>query len=182
MPDIGHGTLGALSGAGGGLLYSLLAGKRGDGWGDHLRRAAIGAGIGGAAGVGYGALKGNQEYVPYQDPTVTERNTIAGRGIGNAASSALLSSLYKGRPGAVGVNAALGALIGGSDLTPQQRAGAAAGHGALMGLLSPRGIRGAATRGGNLRTRLRNMGAAAIYNTLASSVGSSVGSSIGAEV
>lgn len=57
-PDYARSAgMGALGGAGAGLLYSLVGGQLGDDWKDHLRRTATGAVAGAGLGAGTAALK-----------------------------------------------------------------------------------------------------------------------------
>lgn len=158
--EIGYGAgIGAGLGAGGGLLYSLMTSQVGDDWKDHLRRTAIGAGLGGAAGAGVTALAPRGESAPGKPNKNKEAPFVAkidepwrqaARTGTSAASSGILGLIANGLPDAKGrkkgVGAASAAALGGAgELINQRLLGGTrlgsdivtAGTGALAGAASP---------------------------------------------
>ena len=190
MPSgVEMGATGSLAGAGGGLMYSLVGGDDRDTWKDHLRRSLVGAGLGGAAGLGIGAMSDSAEgsAAPKRrsmaDPAVVGgRDT--GRMVGSGLVSGLLSRAYGGGPASLLFNAGAGGVIGGSDLKPAQRAAARAAQGGFMGLLTPGSLLNApgATHGAGLSGRLMNMGRSAVFNTVLGELGERMGGSVGTAV
>jgi hypothetical protein len=179
---LGYGTTGLLSGAGGGLLYSLIAGDKNDNWKDHLRRTVIGAGIGGAAGLGLNEFTGAGGLGdPVDTPEDRRKRKNTGRGVGGGLASGLLSRAYgSGLPAMLG-HGALGNWLSSDKLTTAQRIGLSAAQGAGMGLLKPNVV-GGMTRGGSLKKRLLNAGSAAVYNMIASEAGRGAGGFIGERI
>lgn len=186
MPSgVEMGTTGALAGAGGGLLYSLIGGDDRDTWKDHLKRSLVGAGLGGAAGLGIGAMsdknRGEKQVRKGLNDPVVSGNRSVGRMIGSGGTSGILSKVYGGGPASVIFNAGVGGVLGNSELTPAQRAGARAAQGGFMGLLTPGSLLNAAkvTKGTGIKNRLANIGQAAVFNTVLGELGERMGGGIG---